>query len=133
MINRPFRKAMLPYRKAGLKATCFLKGLTLLVLAISVLAFASDDNTSKIQAKVTEVNLDRRALYIGETSFLWDQNTIFCDAKGNPITIDRVKPDSWVYIAYDFNKRTDKRIGRKVYLLPRHIEKKEQHLYPFME
>jgi hypothetical protein len=154
MMNRLFRKGILPftplespaicggdnmdkistpYRKGRVKAPSFLTGLTILVLAISAIAFALDNIAYKTQGKVTEVNLVKKTLVIGETTFFWDENTIFSDAKGSPITINKVKPDAWVYIACEYNRRTDKRIARNVYLLPKHIGKKEQHLYPFME
>ncbi len=119
MINGFFRKGILPF--------------TILVLAISALAFASDNATYKTQGKVTELNLDKKILVIGETSFSWNEKTIFSDAKESPITINKVKPNAWVYIVCEYNRRTDKRIATKVYLLPRRIEKREQHLYPFME
>jgi hypothetical protein len=126
-------KISIPYRKGRVKAPSFLTGLTILLLAISTMAFALDNIAYKTQGKVTEVNLVKKTLVIGETTFFWDENTIFSDAKGFPITINRVKPNGWVYIECEYNKRTDVRIARKVYLLPRHIGKKEQHLYPFME
>ena len=119
MINRFFRKGILPF--------------TILVIAISALAFASDNVTYKVQGKVAVVNLDKKFLVIGETTFSWNQNTIFSDAKESPITINKVKPNAWVYIECEYIRRTDKRIAKKVYLLPRRIEKREQHLYPFME
>jgi hypothetical protein len=118
-MNRLFRKGILPF--------------AILVLAISGIAFALDNVAYKTQGKVTEVNLVKKTLVIGETTFFWDENTIFSDAKGSPVAINRVKPNGWVYIACEYNKRTDRRIARKVYLLPKHIGKKEQHLYPFME
>jgi len=132
-ISRRVESTTTPYRKGRVKAPSFLTGLTILLLAISALAFALDDHTYKIQGKVTEVNLDKKTLAIGETNFFWDQKTIFSDAKGSPITINNVKPNAWVYIECEYMRRSDKRIAKKVYLLPRRIGKKEQHLYPFME
>jgi hypothetical protein len=119
MINRFFRKGILPF--------------TILVLAVSALAFASDNVDYKIQGKVAAVNLDKKTLVIGETTFSWNEKTIFTDAKESPISINKVTPNAWVYIECEYIKRTDKRIAKKVYLLPKRIEKKEQHLYPFME
>ena len=103
------------------------------VLIISALALASDSVIYKIQGKVTEVNLKKMSLAVYETSFFWDHNTIFSDEKENPITINKVKPNSWIYIVCEYGIRTNKRIAKKVYLLPKPIEDKDKHLYPFME
>jgi len=132
-ISRRVESTTTPYRKGRVKAPSFLTGLTILVLAISALAFASDNVTYKVQGKVAVVNLDKKFLVIGETTFSWNQNTIFSDAKESPITINKVKPNAWVYIECEYIRRTDKRIAKKVYLLPKLIGKREQHLYPFME
>ena len=100
---------------------------------ISALALASSSVIYKTQGKVTEVNLKRKSLAVYETSFYWDHNTIFSNEKGSPITIEKLKPQTWVYIECEYRKNIDKRIAKKVYLLPKPVADKDKHLYPFME
>lgn len=119
-----------------MRGSFFIKKIllvTILVSFISALALASDSVIYKIQGKVTEVNLKKMSLAVYETSFIWDHNTIFSDEKENPITINKVKPNSWIYIVCEYGIGTNKRIAKKVYLLPKPIEDKDKHLYPFME
>ena len=119
-----------------MRSSFFIKEIllvTILVSIISALALASDSVVYKIQGKVTEVNLKKMSLAVYETSFFWDQNTIFSNEKGSPITIDKLKPQTWVYIECEYRKNTDKRIAKRVYLLPNPIADKDKYLYPFME
>jgi hypothetical protein len=98
---------------------------TILVSFISALALASDSVIYNIQGKVTEINLRKKSLTVYETSFAWNQNTIFSNEKGSPITIDKLKPQTWVYIECEYRKDIDKRIAKRVYLLPKPIEDKD--------
>jgi hypothetical protein len=106
---------------------------TVLALAISTPAFASDNILYDAQGEVTAVNFGLRILTLSETNFFWNGNTLFYDAKEVPIEIKRVKPKSWVYIVCEYDAKTKKRTAQKVYLLPNRIAEKDRHLYPFME
>jgi len=105
-------------------------------------AFAQE-GVVKMQGMVDKVYLDKKIIIINEEFiFVWNENTIFSNEKGSPITIDKFKRDNWVYIegvSYKKGKpalvrQKDKpSLIKKMYLLPREIREEERHLYPFME
>jgi hypothetical protein len=101
------------------------------VLIISFLTFASDKDVVRIQGRVMEVDLGNRMMIVNEKTFIWDQNTKFYNEKCTPITVDRLRAKTWVYIEGvrdTFKKRV---IAGKIYLLPKHISEKEKNLYCF--
>jgi hypothetical protein len=49
------------------------------------------------------------------------------------MTIDKSRPKTWVYIEGERDKYNNRIIINKIYLLPKYIDKKEKHLYPFMQ
>jgi hypothetical protein len=103
-----------------------------IVFIIHTSTFASGNNVIRIQGRVMEVDLSNRMMIVNEKTFVWDQNTVFYDEKGAPVTVDRLRTKTWVYIEgiRDLGKRMVK--VEKIYLLPKYIGNKERHLYPFL-
>lgn len=72
-------------------------------------------------------------MIVNERQFSWDQQTLFYSEKGYPITLDQFKEKSWVYIEGEKDKLNKRIVIKKIYLLPKYVDNKEKHLYPFME
>jgi len=103
------------------------------LLFFSVLTFAEDVNIVKIQGVVMSLDLKKNTVVINEKTFIWDQNTTFHNEVGSPITIDKLRTKGWVYIEGE-NDRAHKRwVAKKIYLLPKFIDSKQRHLYPFIQ
>jgi len=80
---------------------------------------------------VMSIDLKRNLININERSFTWDHGTAFYNERGIPIGIEKMKPNTWVYI--EAVTETHKRpVARKIYHLPRFINEKEKHLYSFI-
>jgi hypothetical protein len=96
------------------------------------LTYASEEGKIKLQGIIMDIDLKTNMMTVNERLFVWDEKTIISNEKGSPITIDKFKPKSWVYIEgeRDINKRM---MIEKLYLLPKHVGNKERNLYPFME
>ena len=79
------------------------------------------------------LDLYKNVMIVNERVFVLDSQTSIKDEKDNPITYDRLKPEAWVYVEGKNNKAIKKLVAKKIYLLPKYVEKRERHLYPFME
>jgi len=114
----------------------FRKGMGIGIIFIFIflnLTFASGEDIVKTQGKIMELDLNKNTMIVHEKLFVWDLNTIIYNEKGSPIKIDHLKPKRWVYIE-GIEDRTNKRIMMiKIYLLQKYVDKKERHLYPFMQ
>ncbi len=105
------------------------------VIILFALTYAFGEDRIRLQGIIMELNMKTNMMIVNERLFVWDEKTIMNNDKGSPITIDKFKPKSWVYIEGDRDKiKTDKRIMiKKIYLLPKRIGKNERDLYPFIE
>ena len=113
--------------KKGILFTIFF------LLIFSSLTFGEDKGILNIQGVVMVLDLKKSMLVVNEKTFFWDQQTAFYNEKGSPIKIDHLKPKIWVYIE-GIEDRTNKRTMMiKIYLLHKYVDKKERHLYPFMQ
>lgn len=101
-------------------------------LVFSSLTLALDKDKVKLQGVLVELDLKKKVMVVNETAFYWDENTVFNNAKGVPIPVDKFKIKAWVYVEGQ-NDKANRKVAQKVYLLPKHIERKERHLYPFIQ
>ena len=62
----------------------------------------------------------------------FDKNTIVHNEKGSPIPQDNLKTKTWVFVEAVKDK-SQKKLATKIYLLPKYIDDKEKHLYPFIK
>ena len=72
-----------------MKIKFFGKEVILIVCFIflfSALAFAQGKDI-QIKGKVMELDFAKKTVIVNEKTFVWDQNTLFYDEKGSPITI----------------------------------------------
>jgi hypothetical protein len=103
------------------------------VFILATLALAQDTDIVKLQGRVMQLDLEKNVMIVNERLFVLDSQTSVRDEKDYPISIDRLKPEAWVYVEGENNKAIRKLVAKKIYLLPKYIEKRERHLYPFME
>jgi hypothetical protein len=107
--------------------------LFLSVFVLSTIALAQDGDTVKLQGRVMQLDLEKNIMIVNEKLFVLDSQTSVRDEKDYPITADRLKLQAWVYVEGKNNKAIKKLVAKKIYLLPKYIEKTERRLYPFME
>lgn len=114
----------------------FRKGIGIGIIFIFIflnLTFASAEDVVNYQGKIMELDLKKNIMVVNEKLFVWNEKTIINNEKGSLITINKFKPKSWVYIEGESDKINKRIIIKKIYLLPKYIDKKDRHLYPFME
>ena len=101
------------------------------LFTFATLTYGIEENIVKTQGRIMALDLKKNTMVVNEKTFVWKQNSAIYNDKGSPVTIDRFRPNTRVYI--EGEKDNDKIIINKIYLLPKYVEKKERHLYPFME
>jgi len=104
----------------------------LLSLFISSLTFAADKGIVSFQGIVMELDWEKKIIIVNERSFAFDQNTIVHNEKGSPIPQDNLKTKTWVFIE-GVKDKSQKKVAKKIYLLPKYIDEKEKRLYPFIK
>ena len=105
--------------------------LIALILLVSTSPSASDKDVTRLQGVVMAIDLKRNLININERSYAWDQGTAFYNERALPIGVEKMKPNTWVYV--EAVTETHKRpVAKKIYHLPRFINEKEKHLYSFM-
>lgn len=112
------------------------KGLILAILLGLIffqLTLAEVKDKVKIQGLLVELNLKSRVMVVNETTFSWDEGTTFNNAKGIPVPLEQFSTKNWVYVEGEHDKARKTMSAKKVYLLPKYIERKERHLYPFIQ
>jgi len=117
------------------KKNPFPRGILLIILFslfISSLTFAADKDIVTFQGMVMELDWKKKIITVNERSFAFDQNTIVHNEKGSPIPQDNLKTKTWVFIE-GVKDKSQKKVAKKIYLLPKYIDEKEKHLYPFIK
>lgn len=102
------------------------------ILIFSASAIAAEQDMVRIQGKVMELDLKRNKIVVNEKVFFWDANTLFFDENASPIKGDKFKTDTWVYIEGVRDSNIRQITIKKIYRLPRYIERDESELYPFI-
>jgi hypothetical protein len=103
------------------------------LLIFSVLTFAEDISIVKMQGVMMSLDLKKSTVVINEMTFVWDQHTTFHNEGGSPIAIDKLRTKGWVYIEGENDKVHKRRVAKKIYMLPKYINREERHLYPFIQ
>ena len=107
-----------------MRSTVFRKEIPLVAILFILtfsLASAADSGLKRTQGKVEMVDFTQGFFVVSESRYFWTQDTVFSDAKGTPVKISQLKPDTSVYIEWKSAKGTIKRMARKVCVL-REIE-----------
>ena len=79
------------------------------------------------------IELFKNSMVVNERLVVWDQQTFFNNEKGKPITVDQLKTKNWVYLEGVLEKEKKRVLAKKIYLIPKYIDGKEKHLYPFIQ
>jgi hypothetical protein len=103
----------------------------LILLASS--ALAQEDKAVKIQGRVMSLDLYMNVITVNEKVFVLNSQTLIRDEKDYPVGVDRLKPEAWVYVVGEYDTTLKKRVARRIYLLPKYVERKERHQYLFMD
>ena len=103
------------------------------IFIFSALAFAQGQDAFKIQGLIMNVDLQKNMMIANESTFIWDQNTKFYNEKGSPVTVDKLRVKAWVYIEGVKDSAQKRMMAEKITILPKYIDKKEKHLYPFIQ
>ena len=114
----------------------FRKGITFGIVWMIIffaLTSASGEDKIRLQGYLMNLNSEKKMMMVNEGLFIWDEKTIINNDVGSPIPIEKFKPDSWVYIEGERDKVKKCIVIRKIYLLPKYIDKKERNRYPFMQ
>ena len=101
-------------------------------LLISSLTFAADKDIVTFQGVVTELDWQKKIITVNERSFSFDKNTVVHNEKGSLIPQDHLRTKTWVFVEGVKDKH-QKKVAKKIYLLPKYIDEKEKHLYPFIK
>jgi len=102
------------------------------ILLLSASVFAAEQGVVKIQGKIDEIDLKKNRIVVNEKVFFWDANTLFYNENAFPIKVDKFKTDTWVYIEGVRNTGTRQITIKKIYHLPKYIDRGEGDLYPFI-
>ena len=114
----------------------FGKARTLIILTVilyPVLTFASGGDIVKFQGKVMGLDLKNNTMIVNEKNIVWTEKAFIGNQEGSSIRADRLKVKIWVYIVGTKDAGQNRIIASKIYLIPKQIDGKERHLYPFME
>ena len=113
--------------------TVIICALVAVTYSYSTLTYAADGGMVRVQGKIMEIDLKKNIMTVNERPFAWDQKTTLHNEKGSPTTIDRFRPKTHVYIEGMQDGESKRVLIKKIYLLPKRVEKKDRHLYPFMQ
>jgi len=109
-------------------------GLTIFsIILISSLTFASDKGIVKTQGVLMDLDLKKKTMIINEQPVTWDENTVIHNEKGSPVALDSLKTRTWVYVEGVKEKGQKRVVVKKIYLLPKYIDERDKHLYPFIK
>ena len=68
------------------------------ILLFSGLAFAQGKDVVRTVGKVMDLDVSKTVLIVSETSYVWDNNTLFYDEEGSPMTANKLRKDIRVSI-----------------------------------
>jgi hypothetical protein len=102
------------------------------ILIFSASAIAAEQDMVRIQGMIMELDLKRNKMVVNEKVFFWDANTLFYNENASPIKGDKFKTDTWVYIEGVRDSNIRQITIKKIYHLPKYIERGEGDLYPFI-
>jgi hypothetical protein len=80
-----------------------------------------------------ELNLKNRTFLLNEKGCHWNEQTILNNEKGTPAKWEQLKANSWVYTEAEYDSAHKRWTAKKIYLLPKYIDRKELDRYPFIQ
>jgi hypothetical protein len=88
------------------------------VLLMPAFTLSAEDKLVGIQGEVMGLNVINKTVTVNEKTFVWDQNTLFYDEKGSPVTADKLKKNVKVFIEATWGKNKPYTIT-KIYISPK--------------
>ena len=107
--------------------------IVFLALLIPTLTSALEGDIVRMQGVVMAVDVKQGTFVMNEKLIVWDQHTAIQTERAIPIAIDKLKVKQWVYVEGVHDRVRNRIEARKIYFLPKRIDRQERHLYPFME
>jgi hypothetical protein len=120
-----------PVKNGTVRNKILLFVFLMIVLVSS--ALGQESNGVKVQGRVMSLDLYKNVITVNEKTFLLNSQTMIRDEKDHSAGMSRLKPEAWVYVVGENNSAIKKLVAKRIYLLPKYIERKERHLYPFMD
>jgi len=102
-------------------------------LIFSISALAQETDVVKVQGRVMSLDFYKKEITVNEKVFALESQTLIKNEKDYSIVMDRLKPEVWVYVIGEYNRNIKKLVAKKIYLLPKYIERRERRQYPFMD
>ena len=68
------------------------------VFLFSALAFAQGKKVVSVVGDVMDLDIAKKKVVVNEKTFVWGPNTLFYDAKGSPVTADKLRKNVEVSI-----------------------------------
>ena len=102
-------------------------------LIFPALILSAEKQIRRMQGPVTTVDFKQHTVVVYEKPFVWNASTVFRNDKELPVKPEQLKPKTWVYIEGEYDKTHLRTVAKKVYLLPKKIDRKERHLYSFIK
>ena len=103
------------------------------VLVFSALPLVAEEKVVGIQAVINTLDLKKNVMIANERLFELNARTTIRNNRGATITIDQLKPKTWVYVEGLRDKKKRGIVAQKIYVIPKYIEEKEKRLYPFIQ
>jgi hypothetical protein len=103
------------------------------LLSTGSLTTAAEKDRVQFQGVIMTVDLRKQSMVVNERLCTWDKGTLINNEKGLPIETDRLKTKAWVYIEGVQEKAHGRVLAKAIYLLPKQIDEKEKHRYPFIK
>ena len=103
------------------------------LLSTGSLTTAAEKDMVQFQGVIMTVDLKKQSMVVNERLCTWDKETLINNERGLPIERDRLKTKTWVYIEGVQEKAHGRVLAKAIYLLPKQIDAKDKHLYPFIK
>ena len=104
-----------------------------LPLLMCTLTFGGEGDILKFQGVVMSVDVKGSSLIVNERLVVWDKKTVVSNERGISASIERVKARDWVFVEGVLNKAQKRVEAKRIYVLPKRIDEKEKHQYPFFK
>ncbi len=95
----------------------FRKGIPLIIVLLFLnisFVLAADKNIKISRGKVETVDVKMRVFVLNESDYSWNHDTFFCDEKGLPVKIERLRPKASVLVQWEPIKGSGKRIAKRI-------------------
>ena len=104
-----------------------------IALMVPALTFAADKGIFRLQGVVMAVDVKKDVVTVNERTFLCGQRTSIYNERGALTSLDKLRVRGWVYIEAIPGRGNQANIAERIYVIPKYIDEKEKHLYPFIQ